>query len=198
MDPAAFLHSLLLSFLPLFFAVGAFDFVPIYIDQTDGMDAAERGLHLRDAIVAAGLILATFLFLGKGVLLVMGVTVGDFMVAGGLLLLVLSIRALTVEDGAAQPRSLRGPMGIVPLATPLIAGPAAMATTLILLDRYGSAVTLASIVLNVLAAWIILDRAVLLRRLLGDRLIQAIAKVSYILLASIAVMMVRRGMQVVP
>ncbi|HTA16816.1 MAG TPA: MarC family protein, partial [bacterium] len=86
-------------------------------------------------------------------------------------------------------------IGIVPLATPMIAGPAAMATTVILLNTYGAMVTLSSIVLNCLCTWLILDKAPLLGRLLGERGTQALSKVSYIVLAAIAVMMIRRGVQ---
>jgi multiple antibiotic resistance protein len=70
-----------------------------------------------------------------------------------------------------------------------------MATTLILLDSYGPLVTLLSVVLNCLCAWLILDQAPRLGRLIGARGTQAVSKVSYILLASIAVMMVRHGMR---
>jgi multiple antibiotic resistance protein len=180
------------AFLPLFFAIGAIDFVPLVIALTEPMDEAERARTLREAALAAALILAAFMLLGKAIFVILGVAVGDFMVAGGILLLVLSIQALLVED--AGPKLKPGThVGIVPLATPLIAGPAALATTLILLDTYGAQVTLLSIALNCLVAWVILVSARKLSRLLGERVIQGIAKVSYILLASIAVMMVRRG-----
>jgi multiple antibiotic resistance protein len=118
--------------------------------------------------------------------------VADFMVAGGLLLLLISIKALLVDsDDAKMPKNRE--MSIVPLATPLIAGPAAMTTTLISLDTYGAVVTLVSIALNGLAAWLMLDRAPWVSRILGERGTRALSKVSYILLASIAVMMMRRG-----
>jgi multiple antibiotic resistance protein len=190
------LQQLALSFLPLFFAIGSVDFIPIYLGMTESMDARARSAMLREAMLTAAFILAGFLLLGKAVLLLMGVSIGDFMVAGGILLVVLSIRALSVNDDAVVPAG--GDLGIVPLATPLIAGPAAMATTLILLDRHGSLITLCSIVLNVTVAWMVLDRAALLRRLLGDRVLKATGKLSYILLASIAVMLIRKGLSTAP
>lgn len=180
------------AFLPLFFAIGAIDFVPLVIALTEPMDEAERKRTMIEAAIAAALILAAFMLLGKAIFVILGVAVGDFMVAGGILLLVLSIQALLVED--AGPKLKPGMhVGIVPLATPLIAGPAALASTLILLDTYGARVTLLSIALNCFVAWAILASARRLSRFLGERVIQGIAKVSYILLASIAVMMIRRG-----
>lgn len=196
MSMLEWLQQLALSFLPLFFAIGSVDFIPIYLGMTESMDARARSAMLREAMLTAAFILAGFLLLGKAVLLLMGVSIGDFMVAGGILLVVLSIRALSVNDDAVVPAG--GDLGIVPLATPLIAGPAAMATTLILLDRHGSLITLCSIVLNVTVAWMVLDRAALLRRLLGDRVLKATGKLSYILLASIAVMLIRKGLSTAP
>jgi multiple antibiotic resistance protein len=194
-DSPAWLDALrpyILAFIPLFFAIGAIDFVPVVMALTERMEEAERRRTVFEAAVAAALILAGFMLLGKAIFVVMGVSVGDFMVAGGILLLVLSIQSLLSDGEPAAPRTGKH-VGIVPIATPLIAGPAALASTLILLDTYGTLVTLVSIALNCAVAWAILASAPTLRRVLGERVIQAIAKVSYIFLASIAVMMIRRG-----
>jgi multiple antibiotic resistance protein len=187
-----FLRSILLSFVPLFIAMGALDFIPLVLSLTEGMDESNRRKTVLEGSVAAGLILVGFLFVGKGVLLLLGVTVPDFMVAGGLLLLVISIKALIAENTDKPVLRLKE-VSIVPLATPLIAGPAALTTTLILLDAYGWEVTLVSILLNCACCWAILNQAPRLRRVLGERGTQGFSKVSYILLASIAVMMIRRG-----
>jgi multiple antibiotic resistance protein len=194
MQAFTFLRLLILSFVPLFIAMGAFDFLPMVIAMTRGMPEAKRKKTMREGTAAAGLILITFLFIGKAVFLLLGVSDSDFLVAGGLLLLVLSIKALLVDPDNTQTAPPLE-MSIVPLATPLIAGPAAMATTVILLNTYGALVTLASILLNCVCTWLILDQAPRLTKLFGERGTQALSKVSYILLASIAVMMIRHGIQ---
>lgn len=188
------LRPYILSFIPLFIAMGSFDFLPMVLAMTQGMDEAKRKKAMREGAAAAGLILVTFLFIGKAVFLVLGVTDSDFLVAGGLLLLVLSIKALLLDPDKPLPPAARE-FGIVPLATPLLAGPAAMATTVILLSSYGLLVTLASILLNCLVSWMILDQSPRLGRFFGERGTQALSKLSYILLASIAVMMIRHGVQ---
>lgn len=192
MNLSELFKPVVLSFIPLFIAIGALDFIPFVLSLTEGMKEKDRRKTVRDGTIAAGFILVSFLLVGKGVLVLLGVTVADFMVAGGLLLLVLSIKSLIV-DSDDKPVLRMKESSIVPLATPLIAGPAAMTTTLILLDTYGAAVTLISVLLNCAVAWLILNQASRLRRLLGERGTQGFAKVSYILLASIAVMMIRRG-----
>jgi multiple antibiotic resistance protein len=187
------MKEFLSAFLPLFFAIGAIDFVPLVIGLTKGMEERERARVLREAALAAALILAVFMAVGRALFVLLGVAVGDFMVAGGILLLVFAVRALIVDDSGPDLKP-GAHVGIVPLATPLIAGPAALASTLILLDTYGPRTTLLSIASNCFVAWLILAGAPTLRRILGERVIQGIAKVSYILLASIAVMMIRRGL----
>jgi multiple antibiotic resistance protein len=192
------IEPFLLSFIPLFIAIGALDFLPIVLDLTAGQKEKDRRRLIRDSTLAAAIILVGFLFAGKGVLLLMGVTVADFMVAGGLLLLILSIKALLVETKPERKGASAKGDSIVPLATPLIAGPAAMTTTLILLDSYGMLVTLTSIVLNCAVVWLIFSQAGRLKAWMGERALQGVTKVSYILLASIAVMMVRRGITQLP
>ena len=192
MDLYELLKPFLLSFIPLFIAMGALDIVPLALGLTEGMKEKDRHRAVRESTLAAGLILLVFLFVGKGIFLLLGVTVQDFMVAGGLLLLVLSIKALLSDAPKAKHLAMKQ-FSIVPLATPLIAGPAAMATTLILLDTYGALVTFVSILLNCLVTWLILRQARWIERVLGERGTQGFSKVSYILLASIAVMMIRRG-----
>ena len=194
METYEFFKPFVLSFIPLFIAMGAFDFLPVILAMTKDMDEAKRRKAMRDGSAAAGLILVTFLYIGKAVFLVLGVSDSDFMMAGGLLLLVISIKALLVDTDATGTSPAKE-ISIVPLATPLIAGPAAMATTVILLNTYGQLVTLVSILLNCLCTWLILDQAPRLGRLLGDRGTQGLSKLSYILLASIAVMMIRHGIQ---
>jgi multiple antibiotic resistance protein len=189
-----FLRPFFLSFIPLFIAMGAFDFLPMVLAMTQGMEEPKRKRAMREGAAAAGLILVTFLFIGKAVFLVLGVTDSDFLVAGGLLLLILSVKALLLDPDKPLPGPVRE-FGIVPLATPLLAGPAAMATTVVLLNSYGLMVSLTSILLNCLVSWLILDQSPRLGRFFGERGTQALSKLSYILLAAIAVMLIRHGVQ---
>jgi len=84
-------------------------------------------------------------------------------------------------------------VGVFPLGTPLITGPAVLTACLVLVDEYGIAPTLISFVLNVLIAWIIFANAGRIVRILGQSGTRAFSKVGDILLAAFAVMMVRSG-----
>jgi multiple antibiotic resistance protein len=132
-----------------------------------------------------------FVFLGQNVFTAVGVSVKDFQIAGGLILLILAARDLTQSEGA--PVQLPEDIGIVPLGMPLIAGPALIATLLLLVETQGMAVTLVALAVNlgiVVLAFVFSDW---LGRKIGKLGLRAISKIISMLLAAIAVAMIRRG-----
>ncbi|HOU36483.1 MAG TPA: MarC family protein, partial [Candidatus Omnitrophota bacterium] len=84
-------------------------------------------------------------------------------------------------------------LGVFPLGTPLITGPAVLTTTVIMIDGYGLVPTFVAVLVNMLIVWVTLVKADLLLRLFGQNGLRALAKIMYILLAAIGVMMVRKG-----
>jgi multiple antibiotic resistance protein len=86
-------------------------------------------------------------------------------------------------------------VGVFPLGTPLITGPAVLATTLIMLDTFGLVPTFISLILNMLIAWLVLSKAEFFMKIMGPAGARAFSKIMYILLAAIGVMMVRRGIE---
>jgi len=112
------------------------------------------------------------------------------MVAGGVLLFIIA--TLDMTTGTKFARRVET-LGAVPLGVPLIVGPAVLTTSLMLVDVHGLTATLAAVVLNLLLAVGILLSADFWNRILGQTGSQAISKVASLILAAIAVMMIRRG-----
>jgi multiple antibiotic resistance protein len=134
-----------------------------------------------------------FLFLGDAILRVVGVSVGDFQVAGGLLLLVLAVYDLLHPE-----LPLRQPgahLGVVPLGTPFIAGPAVLTTLLTLARSQGYLLALLAFGVNLVLVWAALRWASLIVRVIGEAGARAVAKVFELLLAAIGVTLVRRGVE---
>lgn len=180
-----------LAFIPVFMAVNAFGNLPLYIGLTDGMKPEARKKVVLNSILIATVVAIGFMFLGNIVLRLMGVTVPDFRIAGGALLLVISVHLLLPgEDKRTKPTT---DIGVFPLGTPLITGPAVLTTILILREAYGLIPTVVSVLLNMLLMWFVLAKADLFMRVLGKGGSRALAKVSDIFLAAIAVMMIRIG-----
>jgi len=134
-----------------------------------------------------------FIFLGKFIFNAVGISVSDFQVAGGLILLGLAGRELI--GGDERERSGSEEFGIVPLGMPLIAGPALLTALLILVDTVGVVYTLLALLINMLLVQIGFRHARRVEALLGKQGLRGISKLIALLLAAIAVSLIRRGWQ---
>lgn len=186
------MRSFFLAFIPLFVAIDVLGLVPIYLGIGRALQERERRRLVLEATLTAGAIGLGFLLVGDAALGFLGVTVGDFQVAGGVLLLVLAIYDLLHPELPLRRPGARP--GIVPLGIPMIVGPAVLTTLLTVGRTHGYAVTVVSFILNLFIVWVVLRWASLIGRALGEPGSQAAAKVSNLLLAAIGVMFIRVGM----
>jgi len=185
------LHTLVLTFIPIFVAIEPFSNVTNFIALTQGFTKKQRSNVARVSIITASLAVTAFLFVGKGIFVTLGISVPDFLVAGGVLLLVVAILImLGFERIGHWPKE---EVGVVPLGTPLIAGPAVLTTVLILLDAHGILPTMLSLLLNMALMGSMLAKAELIVQKLGVGGTRALSRIMGLLLAAIAVMMIRRG-----
>ena len=169
----------------------AFGVLPMFISFTEHLHKKDRRKILTQSIITAFLIGIVFLFLGKGILRILGVLVSDFKIAGGMVLLAISLRDILLYEKARKLPTAT--MGAVPIGTPLITGPAVLTTIIILLDSYGVFLTVSSFVVNLLIVWVSFSYAAAISRFLGKAGSKAFSKIASLLLAAIAVMMIRKG-----
>jgi multiple antibiotic resistance protein len=180
------------AFVPLFIAVDVVGIVPFYLGLTQRLAAEERRAALRASLLVATGVSLVFALLGKAVFVLLGITVGDFKIAGGLILLGLAARDLLIGE---PPNLTEGrDVGVVPLGVPLIAGPALITTTIVLVDRHGTVVTLLALVANLVVCGLVLAQAALVERFLGRTGARAVSKIVSLLLAAIGVQLVRQGL----
>ncbi|MFQ5987928.1 MAG: MarC family protein [Dehalococcoidia bacterium] len=196
---ASFFEDLLLTFIPIFVAMDAIGTLPIVLGLSEHMMAAERTRMVRQAMITALGLGLGFIALGKIVFLLIGIEVADFLVAGGLILLILAIRELLTERRAPQIAAPEDMIGVVPIGTPLVVGPAVLTTLLLLIDRYsiegvvGISVVIISFVLNLAIAWLLFAQANRVANFMGKGGLRAASKIAMLLLAAIAVKMIREG-----
>ncbi len=181
-----------LCFVPLFVAVDAFGILPMFISLTEELDERQRRQTVRQSVVTAAGVALGFLALGTGLLKLLGMTVADFMIAGGTLLFVISLTdLLRVEK--VQRRSDPHDIGAVPIGVPLITGPAVLTTSLLLHNEYGLLPSAVAVLINIGIAGVVFSFATGVHRILGSAGSKTISKIASLLLAAIAVMMIRRG-----
>jgi len=184
----------ILAFIPIFVAIDAIANIPIFLSLVEHTSKKQRQKIILDAVKTATSVAIIFMCVGKLILTLIGVTVPDFQVAGGILLFVVSARLLLPNSQKSALTSAHDKdIGIFPLGTPLITGPAVLTTTLIMLDSFGIGPTLVSVILNMFIVWVCLFKADFIMKIIGPSGTRAFSKIMYVLLAAIAVMMVRRG-----
>ncbi|MEL6612201.1 MAG: MarC family protein [Bacteroidota bacterium] len=203
----SFLSVFLEAFLPLFVAFNIPGILPLYIGLTETMDPRARWRLLVRALTVAFVIAVLMLFAGQVIFQVLGITVNDLRVGGGLILLILAITDLLFSEQMQSRRSGNGKhddeeddmapdaeaLAVVPLGIPLIMGPAAITTILVSQQSYGYAPTLLSVVVNMALVLTAFHFGPRLMTLLGPSTSKAIAKVASLFLAAIAVAMIRTG-----
>lgn len=185
------LDQFVLAFLPLFIAVDALGLVPILLGMTENMAIPERKRLVTSSALVALVVALLFMVGGEFVFRVIGITVDDFRIAGGILLLVMAVYDVLFSQ--AERRSDGMKIGVVPIGIPLTIGPAAMATLLILVKTYGYLLTSLSLIANVLFAWFCYSNCHWIVKVLGRSGSQAFSKVMGLLMAGFAVMMIRIG-----
>ncbi|MCX7919997.1 MAG: MarC family protein [bacterium] len=188
-----FFEPYLLTFIPLFVAVDAIGLLPIYISLTEGVTFELRMKILWQSLLTATIVALLFVFIGRWIFSVLGVTVADFKIAGGLILLVLAIMDLLKES--TEWRVGKETMGIVPIGVPLIVGPAVLTTVIMFADIHGITPTLVSLLLNLAIVGILFYYVDTIIAFIGKGGAKAVSKVISLLLAAIAVMMIRQGLQ---
>ncbi len=189
-----YIKPYLLSFIPIFVAINIFGVLPIFLSLTAEMTTAEKRKNIIESLITATTIAIIFMLVGKLIFLIMGITVVDFKIGGGILLLILSVNLLLPGVAATREKQYHDG-GIFPIGTPLITGPAVLTTTLVLIDSFGLFPTFVSLVLNMFISWIVLINSNLISRAIGLNGMRAFSKVGDIFLTAIAIMMIRSGIQ---
>ncbi len=187
------LHRFGLCFVPLFVAMDPIGLVPIFLALTQGASPERTRRAILQSVVTAGAVALLFVAVGSGIFALLGITPADFMIAGGSLLFLIALHGLTREGGNARTDTDTETIGAVPLGVPLITGPAVLATLLLLAPEHGVGPAIAAFLANLLLIGVVLWQAPRIYRVLGKAGSRAVTKVVYILLAAIAVMIVRRG-----
>ncbi|HNW40216.1 MAG TPA: MarC family protein [Candidatus Omnitrophota bacterium] len=188
------MNPYILSFISLFVAVDAIANIPIFLSLVEKFSKPARKKIILDAVFTATSVAIIFMCVGKWVFSLIGITIPDFQIAGGALLFVISVRLLLPGAQKSVLTSARDKdIGVFPLGTPLITGPAVLTTTLMIMNSFGILATLVAVALNMFFVWITLAKADTIMQVIGPNGTRAFSKIMYILLAAIAVMMIRLG-----
>jgi multiple antibiotic resistance protein len=186
------LHDFVMTFVPLFIVIDAFGNLPFVMTMGEGNSRREQRKMVHFAIITATAVGLIFLFFGQFILKVMDISVGSFAIAGGIILLVLSIKYMTTGHMVAMIKEEM--VAVVPIGTPLTVGPATITTLILLALQYPLYIVLISFAVNMVLTWVIFLLAQRIAGFLGEGGIMATSRVFSLLLAAIGVSMVINGL----
>jgi multiple antibiotic resistance protein len=187
------LGDLLKSTIALFVVLNPIGTVPLFIAITQNMKKEERKAVSKTAIITSGIVLTVFAIAGTGILMLFGITIFSFMIAGGVLLFIVAIELLTHGVWRFGGGSVPGESGVVPLAFPLLAGPGAITSVIISYQTAGFVVTILSIAIVIGITYIILFFVNPIYRLLGRRGSMIVTRVFAVFIAAITIQYIVEG-----
>jgi multiple antibiotic resistance protein len=196
----------LLSLSAVFFVVDPMGVVPVFVAMTQGDSQEKREQMARRAALTAFVILTLFAVAGTVIFRLLGVTLGAFKVAGGILLLLTSIEMLRAQQARTriipeeqQEGAAKDDVAIFPLAIPLLAGPGAIATVTALMGRAGRILFMVPVVLSIAitcaASYAMLRAASQISRILGVTGLNVMNRVIGLIIGAIAVQFVFDGLK---
>lgn len=189
------LSDFLLCFVPLFVAVDGIGLLPMFLSLTEDFDAIKVRKIVVHSVITAMIVALAFLAIGELLLRFLGITVADFMVAGGALLFGISFSDLVTIEKPHRKIDAES-LAAVPVGVPLIVGPAVLTTTILLVRQYGVLPTVAALVGNIAIAGVVLWFSQGFIRVIGKNGAKTVSKLAGLLLAAIGVMMVRKGIMI--
>src|SRR3972149_6370623 len=185
-------QDFVLTFVPLLIVIDAFGNLPFVISMGESLANKDRRRMVHIAVLTATAVGLVFLFFGQFILMVLNISVGSFAIAGGGILLVLSIRYMSTGHMVTTVKEEM--VAVVPIGTPLTVGPATITTLLLLALQFPLYMVLISFALNMLITWVIFLLSQRIAAFMGEGGLRAISRVFSLLLAAIAVSMIIRGL----
>jgi multiple antibiotic resistance protein len=187
----------LLALSSIFFLVDPFAALPTFLAITEGADPVRRRRVAGKGALTALIVLGTFAFTGEAIFKLFGITLPAFELAGGIILLLIGLDMLQAKRSATQEAAgdtvaaaQKEDAGIVPLGVPMLAGPGAITSVMVLVGQVQShwqmAAILISIALTALICYLVLGHSSLVVRVLGDTGIRILVRVMGLLLVALA------------
>jgi multiple antibiotic resistance protein len=178
----------------LFIVVNPLGSVPIFVGLTKDMDVAQRKKTYQLATITGLILLTFFSLVGQNILILFGISWNSFMIAGGILLLIVAIRLLII-GGWSEKQVPSESVGAVPIGCPLLVGPGAITTSILNIQSFGIVAALLSVLLTFGIVWTILRFIDPIYRVLGKSGSLVITRVMALLIAAISVQYILEGIK---
>jgi multiple antibiotic resistance protein len=194
LDFYVFGFDLVKMVIALFIVVDPLGNVPIFMGLTENMDKSQRRRTFRLATITGLILLTFFSLVGQNILILFGISLDSFMIAGGILLLIVAIRLLVLGSWSEK-TVISESVGAVPIGCPLLVGPGAITTSILNLQTSDIFITLLSVMFTFIIVWLILRYIDPIYGILGKNGSLVITRVMALLIASVAVQYILQGVK---
>jgi multiple antibiotic resistance protein len=181
-------------FVTLFVIMDPPGVVPVFLGLTAGRTQSERRRMATVAVTTAFLVITVFAVAGETILRYLGISLPSLQAAGGLLLLVVALQLLTGQHDVQPSGNLEANIAMVPLGTPLLAGPGAIVATILFAraaeDRADIVALAAGIVAISLVLWLVMRYSVLIIKVIRESGVVLMSRIAGLLLSAIAVQLI--------
>jgi multiple antibiotic resistance protein len=195
----------LLALTSIFFLVDPFGVVPLFLAVTSDASVAERRHVARKSALTCAIILCVFALAGSLIFRLFGITLPAFKIAGGIILLQIGIDMLQAKQSGqrstpeeTQEGTAKEDASIIPLGMPMLAGPGAISTVMVLIGEshtiWRRGVVYGAILVTSFAAYLVLAGASRVRRYMGETGIRILMRLMGLLLVALAVQFVANGL----
>ena len=188
------LLTLLRVTVGLFIIVDPIGNLPIIVGMTSNLDRSARRKAFRTASYTATALLLLFALIGRELLNLFSISIYSFMIAGGILLFIISMEILIRGEWKAKGLEAED-LGVVPIAFPLLVGPGAITVTIVNLQLYGILYALSSVIIVMAITWFVLNSSEKIYGFLGRKGSAVIARVMAVFVAAIAIQMILDGLK---
>ncbi|MBS3132235.1 MarC family protein [Candidatus Woesearchaeota archaeon] len=180
------------AFLALFVAMDVIGTLPIFYSLTTKFPSKQKASNINRAITIAAIILFIFLVFGNPMLYYFGIDIESFEIAGGIILFIVGVKIILnlrlIEKSASKYE-----IASVPMATPLITGPATITTVMLIVAKYGYFAAMLASAANIFLAWLILRQSEWLFKVVGRQGSDVLSRLFGLILVAMAVQMIRAG-----
>lgn len=179
------------SFITLFVILDPFLSMAMFIGLTKNSSAQERAKHASTAVGIAAILLFIFLLIGPFILDIIGIGMDSFMIAGGIIILLLGIKTVLGLGFTQQ----NVDSAIILIGTPMLSGPGTLTTIIVLSNMYGIGVAVVAGILVLLATWLILIYSNIIHKIMGNRVIEIFSRIIGLIMTAFAVQFIITGIK---
>jgi multiple antibiotic resistance protein len=202
-------HSMMqfsvVAFTSIFFLVDPFAVIPAFLSMTAADSPAQRRRSAKRAALTCFIVLSMFALVGSFIFRLFGLTLPAFEIAGGLILLLIGLEMLQAKRSGTQESAKeteegeqKDDPGVLPLGIPMLAGPGAISTVMVLMgpdpDVLRSIPIFAAITVTSLASFLVLAAADRVRKYMGETGIRIMMRLMGLILTALAVQFVLNGL----